>query len=74
MSVTDAVNIEFSEIVDNTVQFQKLIDGHDATASLDRWREINKFLYDSSFWNSVPVQRYYEAELEVLLKEHYIYE
>jgi hypothetical protein len=56
------------------MQFQQLTAGHDATASVTRWKDINNFLYDLNFWNSIPVQRYYEAELEVLLNQHYIYE
>ena len=71
--VPNAINIEFSEIVENNVQFQHLINGHNADASLDRWKEINKFLYASNFWQSVPVQRYYEAELELSLNQSYVY-
>jgi hypothetical protein len=72
--VTGAINIEFSEIVENNVQFQHLVTGHATTASLHRWKEINKFLYAEDFWQSVPVQRYYEAELEIALGQSYIYE
>jgi hypothetical protein len=71
--VPGAINIEFSEIVENNIQFQHLVNGHNADASLDRWKEINKFLYDNNFWQSVPVQRYYEAELELTLGQSYVY-
>ena len=71
--VPGVINIEFSEIVENNMQFQHLINGHDAAASLDRWKEINKFLYADDFWQSVPVQRYYEAELELSLAQRYVY-
>jgi hypothetical protein len=72
--VPGAINIEFSEIVENNLNFQKLVNGHDTTASLNRWKEINKFLYSGDFWQSVPVQRYYEAELETALCYPYVYE
>ena len=71
--VTGTVNIEFSEIVENTVQFQQLVIGHNTQASLHRWKEINRFLYAADFWQSVPVQRYYEAELETALGQSYVY-
>jgi hypothetical protein len=71
--VPGVINIEFSEIVENNMQFQHLVNGHNADASLDRWKEINKFLYADDFWQSVPVQRYYEAELELLLAQLYVY-
>ena len=72
-SVPGAINIEFSEIVENNMQFQHLVNGHNADASLDRWKEINKFLYADDFWQSVPVHRYYEAELELSLDQSYVY-
>jgi hypothetical protein len=71
--VPGVINIEFSEIVENNMQFQHLVNGHNADASLDRWKEINKFLYADDFWQSVPVQRYYEAELELSLAQRYVY-
>lgn len=72
--VAGAINIEFSEIVENNMQFQHLVTGHATTVSLHRWKEINKFLYAEDFWQSVPVQRYYEAELETALRQSYVYE
>jgi hypothetical protein len=72
--VVGAINIEFSEIVENNIQFQHLVNGHDVYASLYRWKEVNKFLYAEDFWQSVPVHRYYEAELETVLGQSYVYE
>lgn len=71
--VPGAINIEFSEIVENNVQFQHLVNGHNTYDSLHRWKEINKFLYANDFWQSIPVQRYYEAELELSLDQRYVY-
>ena len=65
-------NIEFSEIVDNSVEFQQLVQGKDYQRSIDRWRDVNSFLYED-FWNSQPARRFYEAELEQTLNKHYVY-
>ena len=71
--VGQAINIEFSEIVENSMQFQHLVSGHDTHASLHRWQEVNGFLYATDFWQSTPVQRYYEAQLEASLGQSYVY-
>ena len=71
--VDTVVNIEFSEIVENSPHFQQLVTSHSTQPSLTRWREVNKFLYAADFWQSVPVQRYYEAELELFLGQPYVY-
>lgn len=65
-------NIEFSEIVDNSVEFLQLIQGKDYQRSVDRWRDVNSFLY-KDFWNSPPARRFYEAELEQNLNKNYVY-
>jgi hypothetical protein len=72
--VNGAINIEFSEIVENNPQFQQLVTAHSTQASLDRWQEVNGFLYAADFWQSIPVQRYYEAELELSLGQSYVYQ
>lgn len=71
--VKNAINIEFSEIVEHAPSFQQLVDGHNISASIDRWKQLNQFLYEDDFWNSPPVQVYYQAELEVLLDQRYVY-
>ena len=70
----NVINIEFSEIVETSVGFEKLVDGFDFQEHMTRWKNINKFLYDSDLWNSVPVVRFYEAEYETQLKQFYVYE
>lgn len=72
--VDDTINIEFSDIVENTLAFQKLVEDCDYIKSLSRWKEINNFLYHDNFWNSTPVQRYHEAEYELALNQRYAYE
>lgn len=72
--VTGAVNIEFSEIVEKQPSFLKLIKDHDYHASLERWQQANNFLYSTDFWNSAPVKRFYEAELETVCKQQYAYQ
>lgn len=73
-AVPGAINIEFAEIVECSQSFQQLVAGHDFEKSLNRWQEINAFLYQPDFWNSTPVRRFYEAEYESLLKTYYVYE
>ncbi|CAB4138134.1 hypothetical protein UFOVP328_327 [uncultured Caudovirales phage] len=66
-------NLEFSEIVDNTAEFQTLMQEHDFLPHMDRWTKLNDFLYQDNFWNSAPVHRLHQAELEVNLNKYYVY-
>ena len=70
---SNVLNIEFAEIVDESQQFSNLVAGYDVSASIDRWKKINNFLYGSGIWNSPPVKRFYEAESEINLNQQYIY-
>lgn len=74
---TNVYNIEFSEIVEETVYFTQLIDQMNTANFLkkhmENWKKTNIFLYSDTFWNSFPVIRYYEAEYETHIKESYIY-
>lgn len=70
----DIVNIEFAEIVEQTVEFKNLIHGKDIDLHMDRWRNINNFLYNPNIWSSDPFKRFYEAELETQLSKYYVYE
>lgn len=72
--VAGATNIEFSEIVECSKQFQNLVRPHNFLQSFERWKKINEFLYSENFWESTPVRRYYEAELELLTGQYYVYE
>jgi hypothetical protein len=69
----NVINIEFAEIVEGSPQFSKLVANNNVTAHMERWKQVNDFLYDKEIWNSTPVKRYYEAELEVNLNQYYIY-
>jgi hypothetical protein len=66
-------NIEFSEIVDNTTEFQTLVKNYDFVPHITRWQELNNFLYHCDIWNSVAVYRFHEAEAEVNLNRYYVY-
>lgn len=70
-------NIEFSEIVEESVEFIQLINYHQKHILLkkhmNRWKEINAFLYESNLWTDAPAKRLYEAELENNLHKSYIY-
>tara|TARA_B110000503_G_C7140826_1_gene410754 strand:+ start:918 stop:1562 length:645 start_codon:yes stop_codon:yes gene_type:complete len=72
--VKNIINIEFSEVVDGTAEFLSLLPNTDITKHIDRWKSINSFLYNTNIWNSTPVKRYHEAELEIKLQKHYVYQ
>lgn len=65
-------NLEFSEVVENTVEFNKIVANTDR--HLERWRNLNNFLYDSNFWNRIEVKAYYQAVYELELNRYYVYE
>jgi len=67
-------NIEFSEIVENSTEFLKLVQGLNITKHTERWRSINHFLFDNDVWNGMPARALHQAELETLLNKHYVYE
>lgn len=66
-------NLEFADVVENTNEFQYAINYADYKQHLDRWKEINSFLYDQDFWNSDAVKSFYQAEHEVKLGRYYRY-
>ena len=70
----NVVNIEFAEVVENSVEFQNLTAHNDIGQHLDRWRKINSFLYDTNIWSSTAFQRFYEAESETCLNKYYVYQ
>ena len=67
-------NIEFAEIVETSIEFKNLMADKDISSHIDRWKSVNKFLYNSDIWKSNPVIRYYEAESEAFLQKHYVYQ
>jgi hypothetical protein len=71
---TNVINIEFSEIVETSAEFTEMVKGFDFCPHIDRWKNLNDFLYDLNIWNSVPFARFYEAEYETQLKKSYLYE
>ena len=70
----NVINIEFSEIVENLIEFQQLVHLENTNDHYERWKNINKFLYEDDIWNSIPFKRFYEAELECNLKKYYVYQ
>ena len=71
---TNVINIEFSEIVENSAEFQQLVNHEKIDHHLDRWKTVNKFLYEVDIWNSDPLKRFYEAESEHNLNKYYVYQ
>jgi len=70
---TNIINFEFSELVELTQGFKNLVTPYDYESSINRWRRVNKFLYEKDFWETTPVTRFYEAELEANLSTSYEY-
>ena len=70
---SNVTNIEFAEIVDQTPQFLNLVNKYDIDRHMARWKSNNSFLYNQDIWNCNAVKRFYEAESETNLNQHYIY-
>jgi hypothetical protein len=69
----NVANLEFADVVDNTQEFQCVIQGHDTLSSLNRWRSTNNFLYADDFWNRFETKIFYQAEFEQQQQRYYIY-
>lgn len=67
------VNLEFADVVDDTEEFQSLVQGHNYQTSMTRWKSVNSFLYQDNFWNSFEVKTFYQAEFEKNHKRYYVY-
>ena len=68
------INIEFADIVDNTVEFQKILKNFEYEPHISRWRQVNYFLYDPDMWNNELIIAYHHAEVEANLHRPYLYE
>jgi hypothetical protein len=69
----NVVNIEFSEVIDESAQFKKIIEDLNGKGQYLRWVEVNKFLYATDLWNSSLIMRFHEAEFETNLQIEYRY-
>ena len=74
MQHPNVINLEFADIVENTKEFQHIINYKDVSSHLMRWQQINSFLYDQNFWNSDTVISFYQAEHEIKLGRYYRYD
>ena len=70
----NVINLEFAEVVENTKEFQQVVQGHQVKKHFDRWQSINSFCYKDSLWNDPVVKAFYQAELELNLHQYYRYE
>jgi len=71
---SNVINLEFAEVVENTVEFQHVVKKHNVTEHIKRWKSINNFLYENSLWQNHAVKAFYQAEVELNLKRYYKYE
>jgi len=67
-------NLELADIVETTAEFYDLLDGIDVRQHMDRWKNLNSFLYDSNMWDNSLVKRYHEAEFELAYGKYYRYQ
>lgn len=67
------VNIEFSDVVERKPSFVNLLPGN-YQRHLDRWQQVNNFLYSSDLWSSTATMRFHEAQHEMLVGTSYVYE
>lgn len=73
VSAANIINLEFADVVDNTEEFLSIVQGHDPAESMARWQLVNKFLYQTDFWNSFENKIFYQAEFETQQQRRYIY-
>lgn len=66
-------NLEFSDVVEHTAEFMNLIPTS-CKQHLDRWRQVNHFLYAPDLWRSTAANRFHEAEHEVTMGQRYVYQ
>ena len=69
----NVLNVEFADIVETTEEFYYAIGQRHIAQHLDRWKEVNYFLYAENFWKSAVVDQFYQAELEINLGRYYRY-
>jgi hypothetical protein len=66
-------NIEFADVVENTAEFKHITAGLDTAPHMDRWQQLNSFLYESAVWTNEVSQALYQAEAEIALNRYYRY-
>ncbi len=67
-------NIEFFDVVENSVEFSYVTQGHEISHHFNRWETINNFLYSNNIWNKLEVKEFAKAEHEYYLNRYYRYE
>ena len=70
---SNVLNVEFADVVETTQEFYHAVDQRNCSMHMDRWKEVNNFLYTDKFWNSEIVQYFYQAEFETNLGRYYRY-
>jgi len=74
INAPNVINLEFANVVENSAEFIQIVNGNVILEKhLNRWKDINYFLYDEKFWNTEYSKRYYEAEYEQKLNKSYRY-
>jgi len=69
----NVINLEFADIVEQSAEFVHVIDQTDIEKHMNRWCDINSFLYDINLWAKDYIDCYYQAEYEQKLNKNYRY-
>lgn len=69
----NVVNLEFTNVVENTAEFRSVAESCNLQSHINRWQQVNTFLYDRDFWNSTAAKSFFQAEYELKLKKYYQY-
>lgn len=67
------INLEFADVVDSAASFISIMPDH-AQRHIERWRQINHFLYAKDLWRCEAADRLHEAEHEMGLAQRYVYD
>lgn len=66
-------NLEFADVVECNAAFRALAGG-EVDHHMERWKQVNYFLYQDDVWTGPAARRFYEAEFEMTTQQRYICE
>jgi hypothetical protein len=69
----NALNVEFADVVETTEEFYHAVGHRNCGQHMERWKDVNSFLYADKFWDGEVVKYFYQAEFETKLGRYYRY-
>lgn len=67
-------NLEFADVVEQTAEFKHVTKNCEIQPHMQRWIQLNEFLYSNDLWNNPLVQEFSRAQHEIHLQRYYRYE